>query len=151
MASTASRLGVRHRGGKWPELFRSRPGCCKAIWHLCDCNSRKLFGVTVEEEMKWRMEMRIIIAAGLSITAWSASASAAPIAIQSETGFTNQVEQVAYRRCWWADGVRHCRWTRDGNRMYRYGAGSPEDYRVGTSEWYRAMERDDRINPSHRR
>jgi hypothetical protein len=35
----------------------------KAIWHLCDCNSRKLLGVTVEEEMKWRMEMRIVVAA----------------------------------------------------------------------------------------
>jgi hypothetical protein len=97
------------------------------------------------------MEMRIVIAAVLSITALSASASAAPIAIQPEAGFANQVEQVAYRRCWWADGVRHCRRAYHGNRIYRYGAGSPEDYRVGTSQWYRAMERDDRINPSHRR
>jgi len=95
--------------------------------------------------------MRFAIAAALSITALSASASAAPIAIQPEAGFANQVEQVAYRLCWWADGVRHCRRAYHGNGIYRYGAGSPEDYRVGSSQWYRAMERDDRINPSHRR
>ena len=94
--------------------------------------------------------MRIVIAIMLSVTALSASALAAPIAVQSEAGISSQVEHVAYRRCWWAGGERHCRLVRGGNRIYGYGAGSPDDYRVGTSEWYRAMERDGRLNRGSR-
>ena len=30
------------------------------------------------------------------------------------------VEQVNYRRCWWRNGHRHCRWVGDG---YGYGPG----------------------------
>jgi len=88
--------------------------------------------------------MRIAVAAVLGVTAGGA-AVAAP-AIPAKPGITAQVEQAAYRRCWWAYGERHCRWVRDGNRIYQYGAGSPDDYRVGTAEWYRAMEREDRLN-----
>lgn len=88
--------------------------------------------------------MRIAVAAVLGATAGGA-AVAAP-AIPAKPGIAAQVEQVAYRRCWWQYGERHCRWVRDGNRIYRYGAGSPDDYRVGTAEWYRAMEREDRLN-----
>ena len=88
--------------------------------------------------------MRIAVAAILGVTAGSA-ALAAP-ATPAKPGITAQVEQVAYRRCWWQYGERHCRWVRDGNRIYRYGAGSPDDYRMGTAEWYRAMEREDRLN-----
>jgi hypothetical protein len=89
--------------------------------------------------------MRIALVSVLSVTACTA-ALAAPIVVQIEPGITNQVEQIVYRRCWWQAGERHCRSVRDGNRIYRYGSGSPEDYRVGTSEWYRAMERDGRLN-----
>lgn len=89
--------------------------------------------------------MRITIAAALIVTACG-SAFATLMAPHTEPGITSQVEQVAYRRCWRQYGERHCRWVRDGNRIYRYGAGSPDDYRVGTSEWYRAMEREDRLN-----
>ena len=65
--------------------------------------------------------------------------------VQTEPGITNQIEQVAYRRCWWQPGERHCRLVRDGNRTHRYRSGSPDDYRLGTAEWYRAMERDGRL------
>ena len=58
-------------------------------------------------------------------------------------------EQIAYRRCRWAYGERHCRPV-GANRIYRYGAGSPDDYRVGTAEWYRAMEREGRLNRPRR-
>ena len=88
--------------------------------------------------------MRIAIIAVLSVTAFSAPAFAAPVALQTKPSIATQTEEVAYRRCWWRYGERHCRWV--GDRIYRYGAGSPDDYRVGTSEWYRAMERDDRLN-----
>jgi hypothetical protein len=64
----------------------------------------------------------------------------------------SQVEPVDYRRCWASDGKRHCRWVpssgarRDDNAVPAYGASRPENYRVGTAEWYRAMERDGRLS-----
>jgi hypothetical protein len=64
----------------------------------------------------------------------------------------SQVETIDYRRCWTSDGKRHCRWVRsngggrDDNAVPAYGAGRPENYRVGTAEWYRAMERDGRLS-----
>jgi hypothetical protein len=88
--------------------------------------------------------VRIVLTAILSAAA-SGAVFAAP-AVPTIPGVTAQVEQVAYRRCWWQHGERHCRWVRGGNRIYQYGAGSPDDYRVGTAEWYRAMERDGRLN-----
>jgi hypothetical protein len=49
-------------------------------------------------------------------------ASAAPLA--SMTGAkagndTSATEQIAYRRCWWRNGYRHCRWVEE----YGYGPG----------------------------
>jgi hypothetical protein len=63
----------------------------------------------------------------------------------------SQVEQIDYRRCWMRDGKRHCRLVHSGggnddNAIPAYGAGRPESYRVGTAEWYRAMERDGRLH-----
>ena len=88
--------------------------------------------------------MRILVATILAVAA-GGPAFAAPTA-PIKPGITKHVEQVAYRRCWWQYGERHCRTVRAGNRIYRYGAGSPDDYRMGTAEWYRAMEREDRLN-----
>ena len=89
--------------------------------------------------------MRIALVSVLSVAA-CAGANAAPLKVRIEPGLTNQVERVVYRRCWWQSGERHCQLVRDGNQIYRYGSGSPDDYRVGTAEWYRAMERDGRLN-----
>ena len=62
------------------------------------------------------------------------------------------VEPIDYRRCWTSDGKRHCRWVpnttggrRDDNAIPAYGASRAENNRVGTAEWYRAMERDGRL------
>jgi hypothetical protein len=89
--------------------------------------------------------MRIAMAAVLSVAA-SGTAFAGPGGMPTKPGLTEQARQIAYRRCWWHHGERHCRRVGDDNRIYRYGAGSPDDYRVGTAEWYRAMEREDRLN-----
>jgi hypothetical protein len=86
-----------------------------------------------------------IVAASILAVAASGAAFAAPTP-PPKPGIAGQVEQVAYRRCWWQYGERHCRTVRAGNRIYRYGAASPDDYRMGTAEWYRAMEREDRLN-----
>ena len=61
------------------------------------------------------------------------------------------VDRIDYRRCWRRNGERHCRWfttnnEKDNNLVPAYGAGSPESYRVGTAEWWRAMERDGRLS-----
>jgi hypothetical protein len=89
--------------------------------------------------------MRIAIAAALSVAACGV-VSAGFVGVPNKPGITGQAEPIAYRRCWWQSGERHCRWAHNGYRLYRYGAGSPEDYRVGSSAWYRAMEREDRLN-----
>jgi hypothetical protein len=60
------------------------------------------------------------------------------------------VERVA-ARCLWRNGVRRCRWSDGGPRVYGYyrryvydppfGNPPPEAYRTGTAAWWRAMER----------
>ena len=60
-------------------------------------------------------------------------------------------QHIDYRRCWMRYSKRHCAWVpsgggRDDNAIPAYGAGRPENYRVGTAEWYRAMERDGRLH-----
>jgi hypothetical protein len=89
--------------------------------------------------------MRIAIASVLSVAACGV-ASAGSVGVPTKPGITEQAQQIAYRRCWWHHGERHCRWSHNGYGLYRYNAGSPEDYRVGTAAWYRAMEREDRLN-----
>jgi hypothetical protein len=62
------------------------------------------------------------------------------------------VQQIDYRRCWTSDGKRHCRLvrsnggSRNDNAIPTYGAGRADNYRMGTAEWYRAMERDGRLS-----
>jgi hypothetical protein len=57
-------------------------------------------------------------------------ASAAPLA--SVTGAragndASATEQIAYRRCWWRHGIRHCRWVEE----YGYGPGVNLYFRDG--------------------
>jgi hypothetical protein len=87
----------------------------------------------------------------LGLSAGPSLAGAAP-GLHSSPGAVSPVEPVDYRRCWTSDGKRHCRWVpssgarRDDNAVPAYGASRPGDYRVGTAEWYRAMERDGRLS-----
>ena len=79
------------------------------------------------------------------------AAQAGPAVVQQSVHANLLVEQVDYRRCWMQDGKRHCRLvrndgSRDDNAVPAYGAGRPENYRVGSAEWYRAMERDGRLH-----
>jgi len=79
------------------------------------------------------------------------AAPPAPGALETMTtaGRDGKAENVAYRRCWWHNGHRHCRG--DGYRGYRgygyrgyYGPLYPEAYRTGSSRWWQEMDRDDR-------
>jgi hypothetical protein len=54
-----------------------------------------------------------IAAVGLTLGMFAVPASAAPISsLQGVTAdrTTSIAESVAYRRCWWHHGYRHCRW-----------------------------------------
>jgi hypothetical protein len=64
-------------------------------------------------------------------------------AAAAAAGKTSAVEQVGYRRCWWRNGVRHCRWV-DGSVDLNFGTRLPETYAVGTTDWWRAMDREGR-------
>jgi hypothetical protein len=37
--------------------------------------------------------------------------------IEAGTG-TSVTEQVGYRRCWWRNGQRRCRWVDDGYKLW---------------------------------
>jgi hypothetical protein len=62
-----------------------------------------------------------------------------------------KAENVAYRRCWWHHGHRHCRGYGYGGYGYRgygyrgyYGPLYPEAYRTGSRRWWQEMDREDR-------
>jgi len=58
-----------------------------------------------------------------------------------------QAQPIAYRRCWWQGGSRHCRSYGSPYRGYGYryyGPLYPEAYRTGTRRWWQEMDRDDR-------
>lgn len=67
--------------------------------------------------LKWP----ILSAAAFALAALATPASAAPASLEGIKGNTpSAAEHVAYRRCWWHRGHRHCRWVEDG---YGYGPG----------------------------
>jgi hypothetical protein len=77
------------------------------------------------------------------------AAPAAPGALETMTAATRdgKAENVAYRRCWWHRGHRHCRWYGSRYRGYGYGYYGPlypEAYRTGSSRWWQEMDREDR-------
>lgn len=89
-------------------------------------------------------------AAGLGLSALGAAASPAAPNL-SETmaavGAQAKPQSVAYRRCWYDGGSRHCRWVGSRSRGYGYryyGPLYPEAYRTGSSRWWQEMDRDDR-------
>jgi hypothetical protein len=57
------------------------------------------------------------VALALGVLTTPASAAPGLKGIEAGTG-TSVTEQVDYRRCWWRNGQRRCRWVDDG---YSYG------------------------------
>ena len=93
--------------------------------------------------------MRALFTTTLATLALAASVAGSAQAAPSAPRLENN-SALVQARCWWRDGARTCDgWGRRahyGYRAYRgYGAyprGRPEDYRVGSSRWWRAMDRD---------
>src|SRR5262245_63603075 len=86
-------------------------------------------------------------------------AQAAPTALgmmrtMAAVGAQSKPQDVAYRRCWWQGGSRHCRsygGPRRGCGYYPspsggcyYGPTPPGGYACGSSAWWRGMDREDR-------
>jgi hypothetical protein len=94
----------------------------------------------------------VILAVGAAAVVWPPDVSVAGhlSGLRSGAAASSQFEHINYRRCWVRDGKRNCRWVPSGggadNATPARGAGRPENNRVGTPEWYRAMERDGRLN-----
>jgi len=80
-----------------------------------------------------------------SLTAQAAPVAPSPAAMSA--GADGKAESVAYRRCFWRHGYRHCRWYGPGYRDYGYryyGPMTPEAYRTGSTRWWQEMDREDR-------
>jgi hypothetical protein len=103
-----------------------------------------------------RTKLALIGACGVaSLGLCSVAAEAAPAAsnlmptMAAAVGAQSAAQEVAYRRCWWRYGQRHCRWSGPGPGYrgygYRYyGPLYPEAYRPGSSRWWQEMDREDR-------
>jgi hypothetical protein len=94
--------------------------------------------------------MRTMFLAAAAITAaLSLPLQAAPLTqITGATTANSTVDQVAYRRCWFSNGERHCRWVGSGAYGYNsnrdVGSRRPEEFRTGSRAWYDAMDRQGR-------
>ena len=92
----------------------------------------------------------VLMLAGGSVAAQPSMGGAANV-LGSAARVQSDVEQVAYRRCWWRHGVRHCRHY-GGGRTYGYsGPHLPEAYRTGSTRWWQEMDRQDRGGRGGRR
>ena len=99
-------------------------------------------------------------AAGFVLAAMAANAHASPVGgtakalvLPSMTGST--VEKIATRVCWRENGVRRCRSLNNGG-VYGYQSPrrangyrdqietDPDDFPIGSTEWWRTMDYQDR-------
>jgi hypothetical protein len=62
----------------------------------------------------------------------AASIGGAGSALRTATEGTAAAEKIAYRRCWWRQGVRYCRRYRSTYYPY-YGVPSNQPYSSGSS------------------
>src|SRR5262245_2750396 len=91
-----------------------------------------------------------------ALAAMAASAHAGPVAgtAKALAGMTgSNVETVASRVCWRENGVRRCRLVnnvygyqspRRGNAYRDQVETDPDDFPVGSTDWWRAMDYQDR-------
>lgn len=93
---------------------------------------------------------------GLSPLGAQAAPAAPGLTQMAVVGAHSKPQEVAYRRCWWRHGHRHCRWYDAPYRGHRgygyyYGPTLPEAYPVGSSRWWQEMDREDRGGRGSRR
>ena len=113
-----------------------------------------------------KTQLALIGICGASLGLSPLGAQAAPAAsgmtqTMAAVGAQSKPQDVAYRRCWWQNGHRHCRWYDAPYRGYGYypypsngyyyGPTLPEAYPVGSSRWWQEMDREDRGGRGSRR
>jgi hypothetical protein len=105
------------------------------------------FALKATELMRPTMRM-MFLASAATAALLSLPAQAAPLAQTTNAiAATSAVDQVAYRRCWFSHGERHCRWV---GGVYGYnatrdvGSRRPEEFRTGSKRWWEAMDRQGR-------
>ena len=90
-----------------------------------------------------------------SLAAQAAPPAPGALETLNSAGRDGKAETVAYRRCWWQYGQRHCRRYGSDYRGYGYrgyyGPLYPEAYRTGSSRWWQEMDREDRGGRGSRR
>jgi hypothetical protein len=98
-----------------------------------------------------RTNLALIGICGGAMGLFSLGAQAAPLGATPDAAMIAGHDQaapqsVAYRRCWWRNGTRHCRWYGSrSHRSYGYtGPTYPEAYRPGSNRWWQEMDRDER-------
>jgi hypothetical protein len=100
---------------------------------MLQCNrtaqARTVLGRTIHDALGTDLSV-LEAAAAFGLT--SAAMRAAPVAGLSDRTIGDEqpaIEQIAYRRCWWRNGKKHCHRFR-GNRprvhRYPYGSGGQE-------------------------
>jgi hypothetical protein len=98
------------------------------------------------------MRKTLVTAAGICMLVLATPSSEAAPAGAGVQGFApsaneegSGVQSIAYRRCWWRHGVRHCRRYRGRGYGYRqWRPRDPEAYPTGSSYWWQEMDRQDR-------
>ena len=69
------------------------------------------------------MRSQLLAAAGALCISFAVPAGAAPLVdagVKAIATETSPVDSVAYRRCWWRHGYRHCRYVDRYYRSYGY-------------------------------
>jgi hypothetical protein len=96
-------------------------------------------------------------AAGLEVSTLGAQAALAAPGMRgtmAAVAAQSKPHDVAYQRCWWRHGHRHCHrydapYRGYGYYPYRgsgyyYGPTLPEAYPAGSNRWWQEMDREDR-------
>jgi hypothetical protein len=80
----------------------------------------------------WLIGIAAVLAASFATIPTQAAPLSAP-STDIKAGQTSSVDRVAYRRCWWRHGHRHCRWYGRYYRPYDYYPFASDPYYYGPS------------------
>ena len=98
-----------------------------------------------------RKEWLVAAASAAALSMFTAAGAAAPAgsATLMRTDAATSIAEKVARRCWWRNGERRCatvgrRARRDRDYGVYYGRARPEEFRTGSTPWWRAMDEEGR-------
>jgi hypothetical protein len=152
-------LDFNYRSANAARVLRRRRGryllhTLKA-WHFATLSSGTREGATMHKAQLVLIGVCGVTSLGLGpLGAQAAPAAFSMTQTMAAVGAQSKPRDVAYRRCWWQGGNRHCRWYGAPYRGYGsypypgggyyYGPTLPEAYPAGSSRWWQEMDREDR-------